>query len=332
MMMRRREFIAGLGSAAAWPVVARAQQGERVRRVGVLVGGDLESDSTAEIGIAAFRDELLKLNWREDRNLRLDLRFGGGNGDRIRGYAAELVHLSPDVIVTGTRVATLSLQQQTRTIPIVIYGAGDLSMNGLVSNVARPDGNITGVANLFGSIGGKWLELLKEAVPSLQRVSFIEPQFAIEGRISSYRPSIEDTARAFSVEAVYTTYRSAVELVHAIDAFAMMPNGGLIVPPGTTIADRQSIIELSSQSKLPTIHASRDFATEGGLMAYGANAAEPWRLAASYVDRILNGAKVSDLPVQYPTKFQLVVNVKAAKAMGFAIPEAFLLRADELIE
>jgi putative ABC transport system substrate-binding protein len=298
----------------------------------VLVGANAESDAPTQANIAAFREDLAKLGWHEERNLRLDLRYGGGNADRILTYAVELVRLSPDVIVAGTRAAILALQQQSRTIPIVITGAGDVAANGLVKNVARPEANITGVTNLFGSIGGKWLELLKEAVPSLKRVSFIESQFAIEGRISSYSPSIEETARVLSVQTIDIHYRSNVELVRAIDAFAATPDGGLIVGPATTVADRQAIRELAAQHRLPAIHADREFAAQGGLMSYGSYGTDQWRRASFYVDRILRGAKVSELPVEYPTKFRLVINVKAAKALGLTISEAFLLRADELIE
>jgi len=332
MSLQRRELLAGLGGAAAWPLAARAQQRERVRRVGVLNGAAIERDPIVQTRIAVYREGLAKLGWVEDRNLHLDFRFGGGDGDRIRAYAAELVQLAPDAIVTSTRTATLAVQEHTNTIPIIIVGAGDVAANGLVRNIAHPEANITGVTNLFGSIGGKWLELLKEAVPTMNRVSFVETQFAIEGRVSSYRPSIEVASRALSVEMIDIQYRSAVQLVRAIDAFAAQPNGGLIVGPATTRIDAGTILELAAQYRLPTIHANGEFAENGGLISYGGNLLDLFGRAPFFVDRILRGAKVSELPVEYPTKFRLVVNLKTAKELGLTVPQSILLRADEVID
>ena len=332
-MIRRREFIALLGgAAAAGPLAARAQQGTSVKRVGVLLGSDFENDPAIQVGISAFREGLAKLGWTEERNLRLDFRFGGGDGDRIRASAAELVGLAPDAIVTGSAAATRAVQEHTHTTPIIIAGAGDVAATGLVRNVAHPEANITGVTNLLGSIGGKWLELLKEAVPTLNRVSFVEPQFSIEGRVSSFRPSIEAASHALSVEMIDIQYRSAVQLVRAIDAFAAQPNGGLIVGPATTRIDIGTILELAAQYRLPTIHAARAFAEAGGLISYGSNPADLWRRVPFFIDRILRGTKVSDLPVEFPTTFQLVINLKTAKAIGIEIPPMLLARADEVIE
>jgi putative ABC transport system substrate-binding protein len=330
--MRRRDFITLFGGASVvWPFAARAQQGASAKRVGVLTGQDFENDPSIQIRIGAFREGLAKLGWTEERNLRLDFRFGGGDSDRIRAYAAELVRLAPDAIVSVTRAATLAVQEHTHTTPIIIAGAGDVATNGLVRNVAHPEANITGVTNLFGSIGGKWLELLKEAVPSLSRVSFVESQFAIEGRVSGYRPSIGAASHALSVEMVDIQYRSAVQLVRAIDAFAAQPNGGLIVGPATTRIDTGTILELAAQYRLPTIGGAQ-LAENGGLISYGGNSLDTWGRAPFFVDRILRGAKVSELPVEFPTKFQLVVNLKTAKAIGLIIPESLLSRADEVIE
>jgi len=329
--IRRREFIAGLGGAAAWPIAAGAQQRERVRRVGVLFGAALESGPAAQTQIAVYREGLAKLGWMEGRNLGLDFRFGGGDGDRIRAYAAELVRLAPDAIVTSTLAATLAVQEHTHTTPIIIAGAGDVATNGLVRNVARPEANITGVTNLFGSIGGKWLELLKEAVPTLNRVSFLGT-LAFEGRVGSYRPSIEVASQALSVQMIEIQYRSAVQLVRAIDAFAAQPNGGLIVGPATTRIDIGTILELAAQYRLPTIHAAREFAEAGGLISYGSNIPDLWRRVPFFIDRILRGTKVSDLPVEFPTTFQLVINLKTAKAIGIEIPPSLFARADEVIE
>jgi putative ABC transport system substrate-binding protein len=331
--MRRRDFVTLLGgTAAAWPIAARAQQGGSVKRVGLLAGGNFESDPAIQAGIGAFREGLAKLGWTEERNLRLDFRFGGGDGDRIRAYAAELVRLAPDAIVISTAAATRAVQEHTHTTPIIIAGAGDVAATGLVRNVAHPEANITGVTNLFGSIGGKWLELLKEAVPALNRVSFVGPQFATEGgRVSGYRPSIEAASNALSVEMIDIQYRSPVQLVRGIDAFAAQPNGGLIIQPATTRIDHGTILELAAQYRLPTIGGTQ-FAENDQLISYGANPVDPWGRAPFFVDRILRGAKVGELPVEFPTKFRLVVNLKTAKAMGLTIPAAFLLRADELIE
>ena len=325
--VRRRDFIAGLGGAAAWPLAVSAQQRERVRRVGVLNGSALESDPTAQTPIAVYREGLAKLGWMEGRNLALDFRFGGGDGDRIRAYAAELVRLAPDAIVTITLAATLAVQEHTHTTPIIIAGAGDVATNGLVRNIARPEANITGVTNLFGSIGGKWLELLKEAVPTLNRVSFLG-----KGGVSSYRSSIEVASHALSVQMIEIQYRSAVQLVRAIDAFAAQPNGGLIVGPATTRIDIGTILELAAQYRLPTIHAARAFAEAGGLISYGSNPPDLWRRVPFFIDRILRGTKVSDLPVEFPTTFQLVINLKTAKAIGIEIPPSLFARADEVIE
>jgi putative tryptophan/tyrosine transport system substrate-binding protein len=333
--MRRREFITGLGSAmAVWPLIARAQQAGRMRRVGVLTAFS-ENDQTGQTYIAGFREELAKLGWVEERNMRFDLRFGGTDADRIRAYAAELVRLGPDVIVTGSAAVTREVQQQTRTIPIVITGVGDPIVNGIVNSLARPEGNTTGVTNLYPSIGGKWLELLKEAAPRVERVGILELPYIAQGNSAGYgySASIVEAARVLAVKAIKLPYRDAVDIVHAIDAFASEPNGGLIVlPPPPTAANRETIFRLAAQHRLPAIYQSRFYAAEGGLMAYGSNSADNFRRASSFVDRILRGAKVGELPVEFPTKFELVVNLKAAKAMELTIPESFLLRADEVIE
>jgi putative ABC transport system substrate-binding protein len=326
--MRRREFITVLCGAATWPLAARAQQGERVRRIGMLASGT-ENDQASQTYIAALRDGLAQLGWVEPRNLRIDLRFGGGDAERIRTHAAELVSLSPDVIVTTTSAATRAAQQQTHTIPIVITGVGDPVGNGLVKSFARPEGNTTGVTSRLPSIGGKWLELLKEAAPGLARVALIYNANPDVG----YFPSIEEAARRLAVTAIKTPYRDAVDLVHGIDAFASEPSSGLIVlPPRPADANRGAILRLAAQHRLPTIYQDRALAVEGGLMAYGSDGADIYRRASYFVDRILRGTKVSELPVEFATKFELVINLRTAKAIGLTVPEALLLRADELIE
>jgi putative tryptophan/tyrosine transport system substrate-binding protein len=331
-MMKRRDFIKLLGGAAAWPLAARAQQGDRVRRVAVLVGF-AEADQARQSDIPAFRDILAKLGWIEPRNLRVDLRFAGGEADRIHDYATELVRLSPDVIVTAASATTREMQRQTRTIPIVITGAGDPGASGFVKNIAHPEGNTTGITNLYASIGGKWMELLKQAVPGVERVGLIYNPELNPASGSVYIPSAEEAARLLGVKSIRLPYQDAVDLVHGIEGFAAEPNGGLIVlPPPPTTADRATIRRLAVQHRLPTIYHVRAYAAEGGLLAYGSNEVDRWRRAASFVDRILRGAKVSELPLEFPTRFQLTINLKTAKAMGLTIPETLLLTADEVIE
>jgi putative tryptophan/tyrosine transport system substrate-binding protein len=322
--MRRREFIAGLGGAAAWPLAARAQQGERMRRVGYLGVGDDGPD------VSALREELAKLGWAEGRNLRLEVRFGANDEDRIRAYAAELVGLAPDAIVSSGAAPTRAVQGQTRTIPIVIFGAGDIFTNGFVKDLAHPEGNTTGISNLFQSIGSKWVELLKEAVPQLKRVGYI-----YNAQLSTFQglsPAINEASRVLAVQATAISFRDAVDLVHGIDAFAAEPNGGLITSSGVSLPYVKTINTLALQNRLPTCYGPRLSAVQGGLMSYGARVDELLRRAASLVDRILRGAKVSELPVEFPTKFELVVNLKTAKAIGLTIPEPLLVRADEVIE
>jgi putative ABC transport system substrate-binding protein len=330
-MMRRRAFITLLGGTAAWPLAARAQRTESMRRIGML-SGLAENDRTTQAEIPALQEGLARLGWIEGRNLRIDVRFGSSDPDRIRASAAELVSLAPEAIVTDSGETTRALQQQTRSVPIVITAAGDPVGNGLVKNIARPEGNITGITNLYGSIGGKWLELLKEAAPRIERVGLInEPRFAIGG--TSFLSSTKEAARALALETIDMPYRDAVDLVRAIDAFAAAPNGGLIIlPPTPSTANRQTIVRLSIEHRLPTVYSNKISALEGGMIGYTSALSDRIRRAASFVDRILRGAKVSELPIEYPTKFELVVNLKTAKAIGLAIPEAFLARADDVIE
>jgi putative ABC transport system substrate-binding protein len=327
--MNRRTLITLVGSAAAaWPFAARAQQVERVRRIGVL-SGFTENDQVARASIAALREGLALLGWVEDRTLRIDLRFGSDDPDRIRAYAAELVSLALEVIVTDTGATTRAVQQQTQSIPIVITGAGDPI--GLVKSIAHPEGNITGITDLYGSLGGKWMQLLKEAAPRIETVGLIRnPQLDPAG---AYILAIVEAMRALAVKAVNMPYRDAVDIVHAIDALGSEPNCGLIVlgaPPSA--ANRQTIIRLAEQHRLPTIYPNRAFVAEGGLMGYGSVQGDRFRRAATYVDRLLRGAKVSELPVQFPTKFELVINLKTAKAIGLEVPPTLIARADEVIE
>jgi putative ABC transport system substrate-binding protein len=326
MPMLRREFIAGLGSAAAWPLVAaRAQQGERIRRVGVLLVGD--DDNRGVVG--ALREELAKLGWAEGRNLRLEVRFGANDEERIRAFAAELVGIAPEVIVSVGGAPARMLQRQTQTIPIVIGGGGDMFANGFVKDLAHPEGNTTGISNLFQSIGGKWVELLKEAVPQLKRVGYIS-NAQLGGPAAT---QISDASRVLAVQATMISFRNAVDLVHGIEAFAAEPDGGLITSPAVSQTYVKTINALAFQNRLPTLYGiTGGYAIEGGLMSYGPRLDELTRRMASLVDRILHGAKVSELPVEFPTKFELVFNLKTAKAVGLTIPASLLLRADEIIE
>jgi putative ABC transport system substrate-binding protein len=326
--MKRRDFVTLLGGAAAWPVMARAQQGEKVRRIGVLVGGT-EDNSNTRANLAALGDGLAKLGWIEGRNLRIDLRFTLSDPARTQAYAVELVSLAPDVIVTSSRPATTAVQEQTKSIPIVFTAGNDPVSNGLLQNIARPEGNTTGFTSTVDSLIGKWLALLKEAAPHVTRVALVfNPQTVNAG----YFGSIEAAAPLPGVQAIKTPVRDPLELVRAIDAFAAEPNGGLLVVPVLPEDSYQMLHRVAAQHRLPAIHSNRGRVVDGGLMAYGTDFPDIYSRAAAYVDRILRGTKVSELPVQSPTKFELVVNLKTAKALGLTIPEGFLLRADELIE
>jgi putative tryptophan/tyrosine transport system substrate-binding protein len=332
--MRRRELITFLGGAAAWPLAARAQQNGRTRRIGVLTYG-AEGDPVQKANLAALREGVAKLGWTEGRNLRIDVRFAAGDLGRIYAYAGELVSLAPDVIVvSAATVGTRAVQQATQTIPIVFLGGGDPVVNGVVRSIARPEGNTTGFSSIENSIAGKWLELLKEAMPHLTRMALIfNSELLSTGAGPAYISLIEAAAPALSVQTIRTPFRDGIDIVRAIDAFAAEPNGGLIVlPPPPNGANLETILRLAAQHRQPAIYTNRESADAGGLISYGPNVADRFRRAAGYVDRLLRGAKVSDLPVQFPTKFELVVNLKTAKAIGLTIPEAFLLRADELIE
>ena len=330
-MIGRREFITLLGGvAAAWPLAARAQQGERMRRIGILLGAS-ENDRDEQANLGAFREELATLGWVEGSNLRIDLRFGVGDPERLRNYAAELVGLAPDVIFAVGGAPTSALEQHTQTIPIVFRGPDPVDA-GLVRNNARPERNITGFSVYGSLIAGKWLELLKEAAPHLARVAIIfNPELTLTS--SRYLSPIEVAATALGVPAVNTPVREAADIVRAIDAFAGEPNGGLLVlPPPPNISVRKTILNLAEQHKLPEIYPSQADAAAGGLLAYAPDLVDLYRRAAGYVDRLLRGAKVSELPVQYPTKFDLLVNLRAARAIGLSIPASFLARADEVIE
>jgi putative tryptophan/tyrosine transport system substrate-binding protein len=326
-MMRRREFIAGLGSAAACLRAARAQ--ERMRRVGVLLFS-AENDPISQTRLAALRDGLEAAGWTEGRNLQIDYRFGAADPAQLRSYADELVRIGPDVIVTGAAPATNTVQKLTRTIPIVFVEATNEVGYGVTGNLAHPEGNATGITNLYLTIGTRWLELLREAAPRVGRIALLfNPEF--DSR--SYIAAIEASAAAYDVKAVRTPAHNGDEIEHAIGTFAAEPNGGLlVVPPSPNYTNVQLIFRLVTRYRMPAIYPTRGFAAEGGLMAYGPNSADLFRNAATYVDRILRGAKPSELPVQFPTRFELVVNLTAARAIGLEIPRDLIARAAEVIE
>jgi putative ABC transport system substrate-binding protein len=326
--MRRREFIAGLGSTAAWPLVARAQQGDRVRRIGVLMGGD-ENDPGAKAYLLAFTQALPGLGWTERRNVRIDLRWDGGDSNRIRALTQELVGLQPDVIVTSTNAATVAVQRETRTIPIVFAGIADPVATGIVARLDRPGGNVTGFAGFEPSLGGKWLELLSEIAPGLKRAAALfNPDLPAP---STYLPSFETAARSLKVAPITAHVHSDVEIETAIIALGREPGGGLVVMPGM-VAHHVPIISAAARNNVPAVYDLSDFAREGGLLSYGPDLADTPRRAATYVDRILRGEKPGDLPVQLPTKLEMVLNLKTAKALGLTVPQSILLRADEVIQ
>jgi putative tryptophan/tyrosine transport system substrate-binding protein len=327
----RRELLAALGgAAAAWPVAARAQQGERMRSIGVLMSL-VEDDPEGQARVAAFLQGLQQLGWTDGRNVRIDIRWAAGDADRMRRYAAELVALAPEVILaTGTPV-TAALLQATRSVPIVFVVVPDPVANGFVESLARPGGNATGFTVYEYGLGGKWLELLKEIAPHVTRAAVLRDP-AIASGIGQLA-AIQGVAPALGVELRPVGVRDAGEVERAVTAFAREPNGGLIVLASPlAIVQRDLIITLAARHRLPAVYTRRFFVTGGGLICYGPDSVEPYRRAAGYVDRILRGEKPADLPVQAPTKYDLIINLKTARALGVDIPATLLARADEVIE
>jgi len=328
--MRRRTFITLLGStAAAWPLAARAQQGERMRRIGVLVS--VADDPEGQARIAAFLHHLQQLGWADGRNVRIDIRWAGGDADRFRKYAAELVALAPDVILAAGGAVVPSLLQATRTVPIVFTQTSDPVGAGFVDSLARPGGNATGFLGFEYGIGAKWLELLKEIAPRVTRAAVIRDVAIASG--TGQWGALQSVAPSFGVELSPVNMRDAGEIERAVAAFARSPNGGMILTGSAlAIVHRDLIITLAARHKLPAVYYSRSFVTDGGLVSYGPDAIDLHRRAASYIDRILKGAKPADLPVQAPTKYELMINLKTAGALGIEIPPTVLARADEVIE
>jgi putative ABC transport system substrate-binding protein len=328
--MNRREFIAGLGGAAAWPLAARAQQGDRVRRIGLLIPGD-ENDPFRKTEVSAFIQALAGLGWTDGRNVRIDLRWGGGDINRIRALARELVGLQPDVIVTGGTPATAALQRETRTIPIVFAGVAEPVASGIVARLNQPGGSVTGFAIFEAALGGKWLELLSEIAPGLKRAAILFNPDTVP--VSVYMPSFEAATRSLKVELIMAAVHSDAEIETAIIALGREPGGGLVVLSNAFMAVRRvPIILAAARNNVPAVYNVSDFVRDGGLLSYGVDRVGMFSRAAPYVDRILRGEKPGDLPVQFPTKFEMVVNRKTATALGLAIPPSIMLRADEVIE
>jgi putative ABC transport system substrate-binding protein len=330
-MIKRREFIAGIGTAAAWPVVAWAQQGDRVRRIGLfLTYPQNEAETSARV--TAFVQELRRLGWIEGHNVRFDYYWSGSglDADRYRAHAAELVALAPDVILAIGEQGVRASQQATRTIPIVFAGVVDPVGDGLVASLARPGGNTTGFSAYEYSLSVKWLELLKEIAPNVKRVMVFR-QSSISG--SGMFGAIQGVASSFGVEVRPSDARDAGEIERAVTSIAREPNGGLIVAGSAAARDnRDVIIALTARHRLPAVYPFRVFVADGGLISYGVDQVDPLRRAASYVDRILKGEKPAHLPVQVPTKYEMALNLKTAKVLGLKVPQSILLRADEVIQ
>ncbi|HEV2547625.1 MAG TPA: ABC transporter substrate-binding protein [Stellaceae bacterium] len=331
--LKRREFISLLGGAAAWPVAARAQQPDRMRLIGVLMAY-AENDSTAQSWLAAFRAALAKLGWTEGSNLRIELRWSAADADRMRTLARELVDLRPDAIFGVTTPAVGALARETRTIPIVFAGVSDPIGAGYVDNLARPGGNITGFMSGNGdpALGGKWVELLKQIAPRTERVALLSnPATAVPLQV--FMPSIQAAASSLAVQVSAAPVHGKDEIEGVIAAQARDSGGGLIVIPDVfNDVNREPIIALAARYSVPTIYFNRFFSEPGGLISYGDVRSEQFRLAAGYIDRVLKGEKPSDLPVQVPTRFELIINLKTAKALGLTISDKLLATADEVIE
>jgi putative ABC transport system substrate-binding protein len=331
--MHRREFITllGGGAAVAWPLAARAQQADRVRLIGVLMGGYLPADPEGQTYLGAFLNTLQGLGWTAGRNVRFEVRWMGDDAGRLKAYAAELVALAPEVIFCSTTPVVAEMSRLTRTIPIVFAQVADPVNVGFVTSMARPGGNITGFSLYEAAIGGKWLEILKEIAPRVSRVAVILlPQIA--SYVAMLRAA-EAAAASLAIKVSEAGVHDAREIEHAITAFASDPEGGLIVCPSPiTNGNHALIAELAARHHLPGVYPHRYYASSGGLVSYGHNLTDEYRRAASYVDRILKGEKPGDLPIQQPTKFELVINRTTAKALGLDIPTTLLATADEVIE
>ncbi len=328
--LKRREFVALLGASAAWPIAARAQQVERMRHIGVIMGF-AENDPVWQAYLATFRQRLQEFGWSEGRNIRFDYWFTGESAERMRTAATEMVAMAPDVVFVSTNPVVSAVMQVTRTIPIVFTWVSDSVGSGYVRNLAHPGGNITGFHNYEPALGPKWMGILKEIAPAVRRVAFVHvPE--ITANVAFMRVG-EASPAALGMAVSGAGVRNDADLQRVLTEFAQEPSGGIIVTPSPLTATRRAvIIELAARLRLPAIYSFRFYAESGGLVSYGIDQTELVREAASYVDRILRGANPVDLPVQLPTKYQLVINIKTAKALGLNVPNSMQLLADEVIE
>ena len=329
--MRRRNLIKGIvGLAVASPLAARAQQPDQIRRIGVLMNV-AAADPEGQAQVAAFLQALQQLGWSEGRKVRIDTRWGENDVERDRGYATELLAFAPDVILASGTLSVAALRRVTRTVPIVFAGVSDPVGAGLVDSLTRPGGNVTGFMIFEYSLSGKWLELLKEIAPRLMRAAVLRDSANPAG-IAQFG-AVQAVAQSLGVELRPVDTRDAGEIERSIASFARAANGGLIVTPSASVsAHHNLIVMLAARYKLPAVYSSRPMVIGGGLICYGPDTADQFRQAAGYVDRILKGEKPADLPVQAPTKYELVINLKTAKAIGLTIPSSVLARADEVIE
>jgi putative ABC transport system substrate-binding protein len=325
----RRKFLAALGGAAAWPLAAHAQQGERVRRIGALMSVAAD-DPEAPARVGAFSQGLAEFGWTIGRNVRIDYRWYAGDADTARKYAVELVALAPDVVLASGVQGVMAIQQVNRPVPVVFALVADPVGAGFVESLARPGGNATGFMLYEYSISGKWLELLKQVAPHVAQVAVLRDQTSATG-IGQFG-AIQALAPSLGIQVSPVNARNANEVENGIATFARTPNGGLIVTGIPSVIHRHLIIKLAAQYKLPAIYAYRSGAVDGGLISYGPDRVDQYRRAASYVDRILKGEKPADLPVQAPTKYDLVINLKTARALGLDVPPTLLARVDEVIE
>ena len=331
--MRRRDFVRAIvGSATAWPLAARAQQEQRVRRIGVLMGDFPENAPEGQAVAAAFREELQKLGWTEGRNIRIDYRWAAADIEAMQRFAKELVGSQPELIFSTNTPATAALLQQTRTIPIVFVQVTDPVGSGFVASIPRPGGNVTGFITMAPTMPGKWVELLKEIAPRVNRVAMLfNPTTATY--FEYYLNPFKAAAPSFAVEAIDAPARDVSELESVIAAQARAPNGGLIAMPDSFLnAHRAEATSLAARYRLPAVYAFRQFTEDGGLLSYGNDIVDNYRRAATYVDRILKGANPGELPVQAPVKFELVINLNTARALGLDVPAQLQQRADEVIE
>lgn len=329
--VRRRDFVAGIGAAAAWPIWALAQQAKQMRRLGVLMGY-AEGDPDAQSWLAVFKQSLAALGWTEERNLRIDVFWAEGEVSRATAFAKKLLTLQPELILSTTTPVTDALHRETTSIPIIFLNVSDPVGSGFVESLPRPGGNVTGFINLESSLVEKWLQLLKEIAPQVTRAAVMfNPQTA--PYVDYYLKPLETAASKFGVTTITTPVHSVPDIEAAIAGLGRQPNTGLIaMTDGFMTVHRNTVIALTAQNKIPLMYYLKDVPLAGGLISYGIHFNDQFQKAASYVDRILRGAKPADLPVQVPTRYELVINLKTAEALGLTVPQSILLRADEVIE